>query len=381
VAHLWELKEIKFDYYFFDENCSYRLLELLEIARPGIELTNKFKLTVIPVDTVRVVQDAGLITAVKYRPSQVTVLQELIVQTPAQHYALIEKLATSPDALSSAEFLALDSIQQKNTVDTAYKLIRYRHGSGPRDDNIARNGYLLLEQLNQYPGTEKPVSTSNNQPENAHLSSRLSLQAGSLENNAFAEIGYRMSFHGLEDNVSGFLQGAQINLGNFQLRAYENESIQLQQFDVVDIFSLTPRSYFLTPLSWRIYSGLERQLTNNRDELTAHVTGGVGAAYAPIKNNISYVMASLRLEHNSEFDDNIDPALGLLGGILHHFANQTLHLQISGEEFDNQHTRYSARYSHNYVLSTNHSMRLHLQRLKHEDLYYSEASLAYQYYF
>jgi len=34
IDHLWELKTINFDYYFFDENCSYRLLELLEVARP-----------------------------------------------------------------------------------------------------------------------------------------------------------------------------------------------------------------------------------------------------------------------------------------------------------------------------------------------------------
>src|SRR5690606_18640561 len=47
VEHVWELKQIRFDYFFFDENCSYRLLELLEIARPGLELTEHFPLTAI----------------------------------------------------------------------------------------------------------------------------------------------------------------------------------------------------------------------------------------------------------------------------------------------------------------------------------------------
>lgn len=36
VEHVWELKQIRFDYFFFDENCSYRLLELLQVARPGL---------------------------------------------------------------------------------------------------------------------------------------------------------------------------------------------------------------------------------------------------------------------------------------------------------------------------------------------------------
>lgn len=35
VEHLWELKDTRFEYYFFDENCSFRLLELMEVARPG----------------------------------------------------------------------------------------------------------------------------------------------------------------------------------------------------------------------------------------------------------------------------------------------------------------------------------------------------------
>lgn len=59
VEHVWELKQVRFDYYFFDENCSFRLLELMEIARPGIELTEQFPLTAIPTDTVRAVKNPG----------------------------------------------------------------------------------------------------------------------------------------------------------------------------------------------------------------------------------------------------------------------------------------------------------------------------------
>lgn len=381
VTHLWELKEIKFDYYFFDENCSYRLLELLEVARPGIELTDEFGLTAIPVDTVRAVEKAGLIKSVAYRPSQVTVLQNILATTPNENQPLIKRLAVNPDTIQTAEFQTLDSTQQKNIIDATYKFLRYQQGTGPRDETTARNGYKLLEQLNQYPVSASVFSHNASQPETGHLSRRASITLGSHEQTGFAELGYRMSFHSLEDNTTGFLQGAQINLGNLELRAYENESVQLQRLDLVDIFSLTPRSDFFTPLSWRIYTGMERQLTNNRDILTAHVTGGAGAAYAPMENNLFYVMASLRLENNSEFDNSIEPALGILTGMLHHFSNNTAHLQLSADEFSNDETRYSARYMHNFVLATNHSIRLQTKRINHEGMYQTEAGLAYQYYF
>jgi hypothetical protein len=35
LMHLWELQGISFDYYYFDENCSWQLLGLLEVARPS----------------------------------------------------------------------------------------------------------------------------------------------------------------------------------------------------------------------------------------------------------------------------------------------------------------------------------------------------------
>ena len=48
VRHLWELLPTYYDYYFFDENCSYHLLALLEVARPGLRLTDRFHAWTIP---------------------------------------------------------------------------------------------------------------------------------------------------------------------------------------------------------------------------------------------------------------------------------------------------------------------------------------------
>ncbi|HKL49410.1 MAG TPA: DUF4105 domain-containing protein, partial [Desulfuromonadales bacterium] len=70
--HTWELREIHSDYYFFDENCAYNLLFLLEAARPSLNLTDQCRPWVIPIDTVRIVKDAGLTQQAVYRPSKAT---------------------------------------------------------------------------------------------------------------------------------------------------------------------------------------------------------------------------------------------------------------------------------------------------------------------
>jgi len=79
-------------------------------------------------------------------------------------------------------------------------------------------------------------------PEKAHKSKRATIGLGQRLNNNYAEIGFKMAFHDLEDNKEGFLQGAQINIGSLQVRAEENVGLHLYNMDFVDIFSLTPKN-------------------------------------------------------------------------------------------------------------------------------------------
>lgn len=107
VEHVWELKQIQFDYFFFDENCSYRLLELLQVARPSLDLTSQFPLTAIPTDTVKAVKQSGMVASETYRPSRE---RELLARAePLDHGEKRQVLAVSADTaqLQSPEFKAL----------------------------------------------------------------------------------------------------------------------------------------------------------------------------------------------------------------------------------------------------------------------------------
>ncbi|TYT75512.1 DUF4105 domain-containing protein [Desulfobotulus mexicanus] len=75
IRHTREMEGIYSDYFFFDENCSFTLMYLVEAARPGLNLTDEFPLWVIPVDTIRVLEKAGLIAEAEYRPSRATIIR------------------------------------------------------------------------------------------------------------------------------------------------------------------------------------------------------------------------------------------------------------------------------------------------------------------
>lgn len=60
--HLWELiQNAEFRYYFFDENCSYRILTLLEAVKPELNFETKDSWIVLPPETVRELLAKGVL--------------------------------------------------------------------------------------------------------------------------------------------------------------------------------------------------------------------------------------------------------------------------------------------------------------------------------
>ena len=383
VSHLWEVRGIGFDYYYFDENCSYRLLELLEIARPGTDLTGAFKLTAIPVDTVRAIDAAGLVESAEYRPSRLSRLQHDIQLVPAEDHALIIGLSENIAVSETVAFTRLQLDRQRAIVDIAYEYLRYQHSGKERDPAAARRSHQLLLLRNSYPGTTAPGTSVAipGPPDQGHRSKRIAVGLGQRLDNNYAEIGFKMSFHDLEDNEFGFLRGAQINIGSVQIRAEENESVRLYRLDLADIFSITPRTRFFKPLSWKIYGGLERQFTRGVDQLTAHLTGGTGGSWQLLENSLIYTLATGRLEINKQLQHAIEPAIGFSTGLLQHFGRSTARLDFSGEHFPDGVYRLRTGLIQNFVISTNHSVRLSAMYEWQETDEFSDVQLNYQYYF
>ncbi|MGY4533731.1 hypothetical protein ACVW0Y_002864 [Pseudomonas sp. TE3786] len=362
VEHVWELKQIRFDYFFFDENCSFRLLELLEIARPGLELTEHFPITAIPTDTVRAVKDAGLVSAIDYRPSRE---RELLARAKPlsrteQHWAL--QLTDDPAQLQSPEFLKLDRDRQALIQDAAFRLQRYRSAAGERDSASAQRSYALLKSINRNPPPALAVERPG-LPEQGHESRTWQLGAGSHDDRAFAEYGLRMAYHDLNDNLYGFPLGAQIEILQLKLRQYEGNHWQLQNLDLANIRSLTPRNELLQPWSWQVASGLERVLGKDGDErLVTHLNGGVGGTWALTDDLLGFTLGTVRIEHNSDFAAFITPAAGFNSGLLWHNPLGNLSLEARGDYFTSGEVRRSLSLNQQWEIATNLGLRLSAKR-------------------
>ncbi|HBT56962.1 MAG TPA: hypothetical protein DEA92_07500, partial [Pseudomonas sp.] len=355
-------RQVRFDYYFFDENCSFRLLELLEVARPSLRLTDQFPLTAIPADTVRAVREAGLITEVNYRPSRERELLARAAPLTADEARWVTRLAGDSAQLQSSAFAALPRERQALIQEAAYRLARYEASGKARDSADAANSYALLQAINRNPPPALNIETPT-YPEFGHESRTWQLAAGSRENRAFAEYGLRMAYHDLADNLAGFPLGAQIELGDVRLRQYEGNHWQLEQLELVNIRSLTPRSALLKPWSWQVEAGWERVAgEDGKRRLVPHLNGGGGFAWQPWDGVLGYSMATLRLEHHRDFDAALNAAGGFNAGLLWRNPLGNLLLEGRGDYFDNGEVRRSLQLAQQWELGRDLGLRLQASR-------------------
>ncbi len=384
IRHLWELQGINFAYYFFDENCSFRVLELLEVARPGIDLTSGFGISAIPIDTVRAVQRADLVRGKRFRPAKGTVLRQRLAALPTPLHAEVLALGADPSRLDAPELQALEPATRALLVETAYKYLRFTQIGAARDPAVARNSFALLRALkaeaDALPDTDTDA-TPEVSPDLSHGSRRLSAGLWREDHLDWLTLGLRLSLHSLEENAAGFLPGAQINLGNFELRLDETGRADLQRIDLVDIISLSPRDRFFSPLSWSVLTGLERQWAGGAEHRVPHVSAGVGGSWGLGPGGLVYGLLTGRIEHNHGFADPLQPAAGLRGGLLQHFDGLILQVELAGEKFANGQERLRASWRHNFRLDRHQALHLEMNWRDQAPRSALAFGLRYQYYY
>ncbi|WP_025807558.1 DUF4105 domain-containing protein [Pseudomonas chlororaphis] len=362
VEHVWELKQIKFDYFFFDENCSYRLLELLQVARPSLRLTEQFPLTAIPTDTVKAVKEAGLVEKIEYRPSRERELLERAKPLSNDEQQWVLKVSADQQQLQEPAFKALPQDRQALIIDAAYRLERYRANGQERDPQRAQRSFELLRAINRNPPPELSIERPG-LPEDGHESRTWQVGVGTRGDQAFGEYGLRMAYHDLNDNAEGFPLGAQIEILQMKLRQYEGNHWQLQQLDLATIRSLTPRNDLLQPWSWQVTGGLERVPGKHDDEtLVSHVNGGGGGTWQLSENMLGFALGTVRVEHNADFAGFITPAAGFNTGLLWKNPLGNFSLEAKGDYFTNGEVRRSLSLNQQWELSRNLGLRLSAQR-------------------
>lgn len=382
MAHIWELNLVNFDYFFLDENCSFRLLELMDVARPGHQLADQFPRLAIPIDTVRAVDDAGMVASVFYRPAAQTLLEFELEQLDDQQQQLALALSGDIAVRDTAPFKQLSAVEQRDVAAASYRYIRYMSESSPRDDAVARRSFQLLRMIsNADVAAAEATPARPIDPLEGHDTMMASISGGYEEGDYFSDVEWRITYHDLLDNIAGYPANTSLNMGRLAFRAKEGKTVHMQAFDILEINSLYPRDDFFKPLSWQVNVGFDRQWTDGQDDLVPQLNGGFGLTYhAPLDGRVFGLLRS-RLEYNDKFDRELDIAGGFSLGYFRQRSYGNTLLQAEQLYFTDGVERTTVQFAHNVVLARNSALRLSYKHSINDSDGTNEASLAYRHYF
>ena len=317
VAHLWEIGHTQTRYYFFSQNCSYMLLEMLDAVRPSLQLADEFPVQAIPLDTLKAVyRKPGLVKSVNYRPSR----QAKIINQYKQMNELQKKAFVVAIKEQNYNFDGLDGAEKAGAAEAAYQYVQYQQVAGDLElsDYRQRSFKLLMARNNIKVKDNFSPLTNGEKPMNAHESKRLVVGAGVRNGQAFQEIQVRPAYHSLTDNGYGLLSGAEINFLNLKMRHYDNDDkYVLQDFDILGIKSLSPVNDMFMPYSYNIQWGINREINpESGDEgYVSNLVVGGGFTFEPWENTYWFVMLNNHAAYGGFLPHNQYLGLGAAVGM------------------------------------------------------------------
>ncbi len=318
VAHVWEIGQVTTPYYFFSKNCSYMLVEMLDAVDPNLNLAQRFKGYVIPLDTVKAVYKKGLIKKTNYRPSRRNKIKNRIDQMSAAQYQSFLNLIDD----ENADILDLDDSSKADVLETAYQYLQYQYTAQQLDLKKYRTkSFKILRQRNQYKAGQTFDSLKEgNNPILSHDSAQIGFSIGFQNGKAFQELRFRPAYHDLTDNPFGYLKGAAINFLELFLRHYDDhDRYVFENLKILELVSLSPIDRAFQAVSYRLNVELTRMnnLIKGKTGYVSKTELALGATFEPLKNLYLYVLGGFDAAYGGFLKQNAYAGLSPIGGLLY----------------------------------------------------------------
>jgi len=347
VRHIWEVSSLKYDYYFFRENCSYRLLSLLDVARPGLNITRDHHLLyAIPVDTVRSSRMASLIKDEIYRPARGARIEQMFAQmSQSSQQKTLNILYESAD-FDLSEF---SDNEQAKILETAHEITQLDEAQDDLSEKI-----LSLRSQIKLEASENLFAYKAQRPDDGHDSARWNIAYGEKENNQYIEMGLRPAFHDLLDRDQGFVKGSAITVLDTRVRWYEvQQRLQLEYLSFFSMTSLSPIKPWGKPLSGRLNLFVQQEAINAQvDAKVFNIDTALGYSFE-WNDSLFYSLMDSQLSYTKKYEHNYIFSLGAEVGALMLFENSRMQFRsrflydVAGEQRDKEKHEWIYQYDIN----------------------------------
>jgi hypothetical protein len=343
LEHLWELRAVDFPYYFFDENCSYQLLELIRAVRPDVEKRTGFPLAVIPADTLRAATAVpGLVKEIEYRPSKATELRAHIAQLDEHGIDFVRKLVSGELSPSARDLEALPDRRRAAVLEVAYEWLRYAYLTGQvtEADSRGLSRQLLLArsriplEAGAGPVLDAPPRPAV-RPDEAHGTAMVSMLGGVEHGDGYLEWRVRPALHDLLDPPGGYPPHMQIAFFDARLRYYPGLArVRLQEFVAIEALSITPAEHVVRPIAWGFDTGLRTRRVRKGADLQekavwrTDIAAGLSHGLGP--HLVGYGLVALGLDAGPGLQDGASFGPGVRFGLQTRGLGETYGAELRG---------------------------------------------------
>jgi hypothetical protein len=377
LMHTWEMGNAYFDYYFFGENCAYHILSLIEAAEPSVHLLDAFPAYTIPVDTVRLLRESGLVGEVISRPSRSTLVRRKRTSMTDEERGWLDRLIRNPAGLREDGFRALHIERQAFVLETASDyLLQHSAGAGEDGAPYREKNRTVLRARSEIKVTPSALRIEPyvKQPDLGHGTSRLGIGAGWRNQRAFEEVQFRGAYHDLLDPEPGYTPNAQIELVSVGVRHYHDQSqARVERFGLVSIASLAPIDALSSVPSWKVNVGMNT-IRHHGCQLCSNgvASGGIGAAVESrlLTREVYFAFADVEANYSRAYEEHHRIGGGGTVGVLADMTDRwklmlsgTYLRYALGEKSDDIRWFAGSR----YTLSQNWALRMEYQHRDRDD--------------
>ncbi len=303
--HAWELlQNVNFTYYFFLDNCAYRMAELLEMAwTDTTRINTSGAIWAIPVDVVfklkNIKKESGeqsLLGDPKLIPSRQRKLQNRTAQLSEMEQKQLTKLIESENYLDSEEFRSFPEQSRARIIDTLLDYRQYVKSDKPTLNQQKERSVLLrvrseLPILENNVSAEIPEAPTDGTPP---MRFRFGAVSNSLLGPAL-EVGTWANYHDLLGDESGHRQNTEVVTLDLHLQLRKN-SFEVTQFQLFNIqkFALNPTGISGDyEWSWRARGGWEREHLGCLPCRKFSIAGGFGRSVSIGGKDLEYLFLDL----------------------------------------------------------------------------------------
>lgn len=380
LMHAYELAVSYFQYYFLTENCAYHVLSVIEAAMPEAGLTDAFPSWTIPVDTLKLLEEKGLVESVTYEPAHNTVIRKRREALNDTEKSLALRLfKTGAPADDNLE--AMPTLRRAMVTDLLYDYLRF-HRIANSDDvgtELAQREreVLLMRSKLRVASPPAVVETPGTRPDEGHETARIHFGAGTENGDGVADVGWRAAYHDLLDPSPGYTGHSQLEFFKVNARYYrETERLALESFELIDIVSLEPTDSFFRNTSWHVQTGVFSvpDAASHLHPRYFSLNGGGGRTVSADAQRkiLLYGFIDGHINAGRAFEDDYQVSLGVSGGLVAQLAGPwRINLSASymdGVAGDETETARVAL-EQGIALSKDVSMRVSLRRVKMLDDY------------